>query len=129
MPHRSGRDIAAYVASSLFVGGIYLGVLFVMDSLLGASTALSVTVSYAGAMLVYFLLSKLAVFKSPSRTTAGREFVQFTIIVTVNYFLTQLIVHGIEALTGNVYLGSVVAGVVTISLTYMLFDRVVFRRR
>lgn len=128
MPSRSPRNIAAYILSSLFVGGVYMALLFAMESLLHSSTALSVTVSYGGAMLVYFLLSKLAVFKSQSRQAAGRQLVQFTVIVTANYFLTQLIVHGVETLAGSVYLGSVAAGVVTISLTYVLFDRVVFRQ-
>ncbi|MBD3242994.1 MAG: hypothetical protein GF331_20545 [Chitinivibrionales bacterium] len=129
MPGRTPRDITAYLLSSLFVGGVYMGLLFVMDSLARTPTIVSVTVAYTSAMLVYFLLSKLAVFKSPSGSTAGRELAQFAVIVTVNYFLTQLIVLGVEALTRNVYLGSVVAGVVTISLTYVLFDRVVFQKR
>jgi putative flippase GtrA len=122
------RDIVAYLLASAFVGGVYMGLLFLMDSVVRTPTAASITVAYVSAMAVYFLLSKLAVFKSHSKAGTRRELIQFTVVVTVNYFLTQLIVHGIERFTGEVYSGSLVAGVVTISLTYVVFDRIVFRK-
>lgn len=122
------KKLVFYGVVSGGVGLVYLGLLMVMDLLVGTSPVLSVTVAYASAMFVYFIISKLFIFKSTDRSQSGRELLQFGTVVTINYFLTQLIVQGIHALTGEVYSGSFIAGVVTISLSYIVFDRIVFKK-
>lgn len=102
--------------------------LWVLDTYTDVHAALSVTGAYAGAMLAYFLVSKYVVFTGAAKPNAPRELAQFVIVVVVNYVLTQMIVLGMRRLTGEVYSGSLVAGAVTVTLSYLIFDRIVFRR-
>ncbi|MBD3320866.1 MAG: hypothetical protein GF350_07215, partial [Chitinivibrionales bacterium] len=77
--------------------------------------------------LFYFVINKIIIFRSTAYSATGRELVQFVSIVVINYLLTQVIVQAIHSLTGEIYSGSVVAGVITIFFTYIVFDRIVFR--
>jgi putative flippase GtrA len=105
-----------------------MGLLGLMDALVHAHPALSVTAAYTGAMVVYYLLSKHMVFVGEQAHKAGTGAVQFAAVVIINFVVTQIIVNWIHSLTGEVYLGSLLAGAVTISLSYIVFDRVVFKR-
>ncbi|MBD3345166.1 MAG: hypothetical protein GF401_08910 [Chitinivibrionales bacterium] len=123
------KIVTLYLLVSGGVGLIYMGLLYILDSVAGYSPAVSVTGAYVTAMSFYFIINKLVIFGRFKSGRSGREFLQFALVVTVNYFVTRFIVQGIHALTGEVYSGSVLAGVITISLTYLVFDRIVFKTR
>ena len=103
--------------------------LYLMESRTTSSPAISVTVAYTAAMIVYFLLNKFLVFRSEKQAGSVRELLQFGIVVAINYLITQLIVHGLYRITAEAYSGSVIAGSVTISVSYLVFDRIIFGKK
>ena len=87
----------------------------------------SVSVSYAISMALYFVFNKLIVFSKRGRKEFIRETLQFITLVSINYFLTLLIVTSVSRFTGEPYTGSLLAGIITIFLTWLVFKRVLFR--
>lgn len=122
------KKLVWYLLSSGLVGLIYMGILVAGDYFLTAPPAVVVTLAYGTAMVAYFYVNKLLIFKALQRSRTGREAAQFTMMIVFNYFITQLIVHAMHSLTGEIYSGSIVAGIVTVSLTYVVFDKIVFRK-
>ncbi|MBD3419107.1 MAG: hypothetical protein GF398_03210 [Chitinivibrionales bacterium] len=120
------RKRLLYATISGATGLVYMGLLYLMDAVFNESPGISVTLAYASAMLVYFIASKLYIFKSMCRSSTRRELAQFALVVTVNYFITLLTVRSIYVFTGEVYSGSLVAGIVTISVSYVVFDKIIF---
>lgn len=100
--------------------------LFFTDVVAGLSPVASVSVAYASAMLIYFLICKAFVFSHNHQAPAGKQLLQFGVVVTINFFLTQIIVNAMHRFTGEVFSGSVVSGIVTITLSYFIFNRLVF---
>ncbi len=119
--------IILYLLSSGITGLIYLGLLYLFSDILQWHSIISVSLSYGSAMAFYFLTNKIAVFQHRKTGSEKREVLQFIILVTINYLLTLGMVSAVEALKGGVYLGSVIAGVVTVTLTFFVFDRILFK--
>jgi putative flippase GtrA len=86
-------------------------------------------VAYVSAMVSYFVVNKLVVFRKKTSASVYRELVEFVPLAVVNYVLTMIIVAIIHRYTHEVYSGSVVAGVVTTALTYLVFARFLFKKR
>ena len=120
--------VLAYGAASAGAGVLYMATLYLARTVAGLSPFPAVTVAYAVAMAAYFVVTKTIVFDAGHSARSGREVLQFTVVVTINYVLTQGIVQGIFRLTGEVYSGSILAGAVTITLSYVVFERVVFKK-
>ena len=122
------RKAVVYALVSVVVGLVYMGLLYLMDAVAGLHPVMSVTVAYASAMIVYFIINKLFIFGSTQRAGTGKQIVQFVVVISVNYSLTLIIVNVMHGITGEVYSGSIIAGVVTISGSYFVFDRLIFKR-
>jgi putative flippase GtrA len=125
--HPTARKIRRYAVVSGSVGLVYMGLLVFTDIILGARPFIAVTIAYASAMLVYFVINKFFIFGSRDRTTAGKELVKFGVVVTVNYIVNQIVVNVMFSFTGEVYSGSIIAGSITIPLSYFVFDRLIFK--
>lgn len=69
------------------------------------------------------------VFKKEKSGAVKREVIQFIILISINYVITLLIVAAVRHYTGEVFSGSIIAGVVTVSLTYLVFDRILFKKK
>ncbi|NLP00956.1 MAG: GtrA family protein [Fibrobacter sp.] len=123
------KKVILYLLSSGITGLIYIGMLYLFNDILKWHHLLSVSISYGSAMTIYFLINKLGVFQAKKTGTEKREVIQFIILIAFNYLVTLGIVAGIEALGGGVFLGSAIAGVVTVTLTFFVFDRLLFKRR
>jgi len=127
LPGRNKKKMLLYVGVSLLAGLTYMLFLFISDRVFQAPPIVSVTIAYTLAMLIYFIVSKFFVFERGQTNKTNKEAWQFAIVVTVNYFLTQLIVNGVHHHTQEVYSGSIIAGIVTINLSYFIFDRIIFK--
>ena len=123
------RKIATFLISASITGIIYMGLVYLLKARLSWNPYVSVSVAYAAAMVFYFISNKLVVFKKSAADGAlGREIFQFAIVSIVNYLLTLLIVWLFKRVTGEIYSGSVVAGIVTTILAYLVFNRIFIKK-
>jgi putative flippase GtrA len=119
-----------FFLNSGFTGALYAAMLYLGDSLLHAQYYLSVTIAYTVSMIYYFITNKKAIFKTDSSAkSTSREVVGFTILLVVNYIISLAIVGIIRHFTKEIYSGSLLAGAVTITLTYFVFDRIIFKKK
>jgi putative flippase GtrA len=120
---------AMFLLSAVLTGTIYMGLLYLCGNLLKVNPFLSVTTSYGAAMAFYFVTNKLVVFRKGGSGSLRRELIGFLPLVAVNYGITLIIVAIIRRYTGEEYSGSVVAGIVTTALAYLVFDNLLFIKK
>lgn len=82
-------------------------------------------------MILYFNTNKLLIFHTkPDKQVVSRELRHFILLIFVYYIITVGIVAVIKIFSGEIYSGSLLAGVITMALTYLiLFDRLIFISR
>lgn len=128
-PKKFNQTILFFL-NSAFTGVLYVAMLYFGDSLLHAQYYLSVTIAYAVSMIYYFITNKKAVFKTDSDTKrTSREAIGFTILLVVNYIISIAIVGIVWHFTKEIYLGSLLAGAITVTLTYFVFNRIIFKTK
>jgi putative flippase GtrA len=116
-----------FFLNSAITGALYVAMLFIGNSLLHAQYYLSVTIAYTVAMACYFITNKKTIFKTDSSAkNTTREITGFIVLLAINYGITLAIVAGVRYFTKEIYSGSLLAGAVTITLTYFVFDRIIF---
>lgn len=115
-----------FLLSAGLSGLIYLIVLYILREIWGRNAYLSVTVAYVSAMTFYFLSNKTVVFKKKDshKKDLFKQLLQFSIMIICNFFITLFMVWFIQIFTGEVYSGSVAAGITTTILAYLVFDRI-----
>lgn len=118
-----------FLVSAGATGAIYMGLLYLCRYVLTISSNVSVSVAYGGAMVFYFTTNKLVVFRKSDRGTVWRELIGFLPLAAVNYLLTLIIVAFIRRYTHEEYFGSLVAGIVTTALAYVVFDKLLFKKK
>jgi putative flippase GtrA len=124
------RKTIYFTAASLVTGALYAALLFIFDSVLNLPFFISVSLSYISAMLFYFITNKLLTFNTVhDKNVITREVIQYILLVFVNYILTIMIVTVVSFFTGEIYSGSLLAGVITITLTFFVFDKLIFVSR
>lgn len=117
-----------FLVSSAIAGLIYMSLLFICNDIVKLNSILSVTVSYGSAMALYFVANKLMIFKIRDCRRLFIEITQFVIMVGVNYLITVIIVKISLKADLNVYYGSLFAGIVTTLITYIIFERILFKK-
>jgi putative flippase GtrA len=124
------KQTILFFLNSGFTGALYAAMLFLADSILHAQYYLSVTIAYTVSMVYYFITNKKAIFKTdPSTSSTKREVVGFIILLLFNYLLSIAIVGIVRHFTKEIYSGSLLAGAVTITLTYFVFDKIIFKKK
>jgi len=118
-----------FLVSSATAGLIYMSLLYVCNDLAKLNPILSVTISYGSAMALYFVVNKLIIFKIRDCRRLLIEITQFIIMVGFNYMITVLIVNLCFRVKLNVYYGSLIAGIVTTLITYVIFERILFKKQ
>lgn len=85
----------------------------------------SVSIAYLSAMTFYFITNKLVIFRNTAKGAAlHKQIWQFAIMIIVNYLITLLLVRSIRTFTGEIYSGSITAGIITTLLAYLVFNRI-----
>lgn len=128
-PKKFKQTILFFFNSGL-TGALYAAMLFLGDSLLHVHYYFSVTIAYTVSMIYYFITNKKAIFKTDSSSkSTTREIVGFVILLIVNYLISLAIVGLVRHFTKEIYSGSLLAGAVTITITYFVFDRIIFKKK
>lgn len=123
------KQTILFFLNSGFTGALYATMLFFGDSILHVHYYLSVTIAYMVSMTYYFITNKKAIFKTDSSAkSTSREVIGFIILLLVNYIISLAIVGLVRHFTNEIYSGSLLAGAVTITLTYFVFDRIIFKK-
>ena len=123
------NQILIYVLNSGLTAAIYGLLIYVSDSLFGWQYFYTITVAYTVSMVFYFITNKKAVFKTVNnRKKTTYEVIKFLVLLVINYLISLLIVGIIHHYTNEVYSGSLLAGAVTITLTYFVFDKIIFKK-
>ncbi len=121
-----GKKEILFVISASITGLLYIGILFLFRDIWKFNPYISVAVSYISAMCFYFLTNKIFVFKKREfhKKALFREIFHFTILITINFLITLFLVWVFLQFTGEVYSGSIAAGIVTTLLAYFVFGRI-----
>ena len=118
-----------FLASAGVTGAIYMGLLYLCRNVFSINPYISVSAVYAAAMAFYFVTNKLVVFRKSEAGSVWRELIGFLPLAVVNYVLTLIIVALIRRYTNEEYSGSIVAGIVTMASAYLVFDKLLFKKR
>lgn len=119
------NKITFFLISAGITGLIYIGIVYFTFNTLHLNSYVSVSIAYASAMVFYFVTNKLAIFKSAAKSAnLYRQIGQFLVMVVINYAITLFLVWAIKKFTGEVYSGSVAAGIVTTLLAYFVLGRI-----
>ena len=129
MKKRIQKQLIRFLLNASATGVIYLGLLYVCGNIFKINLYVSVSVAYGAAMVFYFVTNKLVVFRKSGTGTVWRELIEFLPLAAVNYVVTLIIVAIIRRYTGEEYSGSVVAGIVTTALAYLVFDKLMFKKK
>lgn len=115
-----------FLLSAGITGFLYIAILFLLRDIWKISPYVSVAAAYISAMCFYFLTNKLFVFKKADsqKKIHFKEILHFSILITFNFLVTVFLVWLVMKFTGEVYTGSVVAGIVTTLLAYFVFGRI-----
>ncbi len=112
-----------FLLSAVLTGTLYVGALYLCEKKMSLNPYLSVTLAFIASSIFYFVSNKLVVFRdAPSTSSLMVQIGQFAIVVLVNYAITISLVWAFKYFTGEVYSGSVAAGIVTTILAYLVFD-------
>lgn len=123
------KQLVIFLFSAVVTGAIYIGLLYLSRTILKINPFGSVSIAYVGAMSFYFVINKLLVFKKKESSSVWREILGFLPLTAVNYVLTLIIVAIIRHYTNEEYSGSIVAGIVTNALAYLVFNKWLFKKR
>jgi putative flippase GtrA len=119
-----------FFLNSAFTGALYLAMLFLGDYLLHVQYYFSVTIAYSVSMTYYFIINKKTIFKTDSSAkNTSREVAGFTALLVINYIISIVIVGIVRHFTKEIYSGSFLAGAVTITVTYFVFDKIIFKKK
>jgi len=121
------KRIVAFLLSAGVTGMIYLVLLYVCRNVFSINPYVSVSIAYCASMAFYFVTNKLVVFNKNGSTAVWRELIGFLPLAVVNYVVTLIIVALIRRYTHEEYSGSVVAGIVTTAMAYLVFDKLLFK--
>jgi putative flippase GtrA len=129
MKKTNTRQLLLFLLGSAATGATYFGLLYLLANVFEILPYVSVSTAYILAMVLYFVINKLAIFRNRASGTVYRELTGFLPLMVVNYLLTLIIVAAIHRYTNEMYSGSVVAGIVTTAITYLVFDKLLFRKK
>ena len=118
--------IISFLLTSASTGVFYLTLLLILRSVFALGPIQSVTIAYSTAMLFYFITNRQMVFHKQGKGIL-RELFLFICMILTNYALTVLIVARIYRLTNEIFSGSIIAGVATVTITYFIFNKLIFR--
>lgn len=118
-----------FLQSAGATGTMYLGLLYVCRNIFKINPYVSVSVAYLVAMAFFFVANKLVVFRKSESGSVWRELIEFLPLTVVNYVVTLIIVAIIRRYTHEEYSGSVVAGILTTALAYLVFDKLLFKKK
>lgn len=120
------KKLLLFLGSAALTALLYLFILFLLRSILHLNPYLSVAVAYICAMIVYFLTNRHIVFSKEYQHSGKlfRQIFSFTAAMLVNFSITLGLVWLMQQVTGEVYSGSVIAGIVTTLLSYLVFNRI-----
>lgn len=125
---QSRRKIWLYLTSSAVTGLLYLSLLFVLTKVIRLSVLASVTISYISTMSFYFVANKFLVFRKLSPGKLRKELLQFIAVAIINYLITIVVVKSVYLFTKEAFSGTILAGFVTVTMTYFVFDNVLFKK-
>jgi putative flippase GtrA len=122
------KQLVSFLFCAVVTGAIYIGLLYLSRTILKINPYVSVSIAYIGAMFFYFVTNKFLVFRKNAPGSVWREILGFLPLTVVNYVLTLIIVAIIRHYTNEEYSGSVVAGIVTNVLAYLVFNKWLFKK-
>lgn len=119
------KKITLFLISAGATGLIYISVLYLLVELLNSELYVGVAVAYLAAMSFYFLINKLLIFqKTVEIHRLSPQILKFAVMLIVNYLITYFLVWLFERYTGEVFSGSIAAGIVTTLIAYLVFSRI-----
>jgi len=116
-----------FLLSAGISGVIYFGLLYVCRNIFTVNPYVSVSIAYCASMAFYFVTNKLVVFSKIVSSNVWLELIGFLPLALFNYIVTLIIVALLRRYTHEEYSGSVVAGIVTTAMAYLVFDKLLFK--
>jgi putative flippase GtrA len=119
------KKISLFLISAGITGLIYIAVLYLLTKVWNSKLFIGVAVAYLAAMSFYFLVNKLFIYrKTVVVHRLYPQLLKFTAMLIVNYLITFFLVWLFARFTGEIFSGSIAAGIVTTLLAYLVFNRI-----
>lgn len=126
LPGRVPANLVGFVIINGFTFGVDLGLLTVLRSVAGLPLWLSITLAYATAFGLSYVLNRALNFRS--HAPVGRQFGVYVVVVVVNYLVWILgLGAGLGALGLEYHLARIIAGACEGIYMYCALRWVVFR--
>jgi putative flippase GtrA len=86
----------------------------------------AVSIAYWASILYNFTLNRIWSFEA-QKGMIPKQMIQYGVLLFVNYLVTVLLVTCLESLGMSEYLGKIVALGITVSWTYFIYKKIVFK--
>lgn len=121
----SARKITLFLISAGATGLVYLAVLYLLVDVWRSELYLGVAAAYLAAMTFYFFVNRQFVFRNTAEVhRLFPQILKYAVMLVVNYLITYFLVWLFRRYTGEVYSGSVAAGIATTLIAYLVFSRI-----
>lgn len=118
----------------ILVGGgsfaIEMGLILALTYLVHVNPVLSVGIAFWAGLVISFVLQKIVAFgdRSKSKRQLTAQTIQYAVLVGVNYLFTLSFVWATTSLIG-VFFARAIALAVTTAWNYVIYSRVIFKKR
>jgi len=123
------KKVTGFLTSAAITAVLYLAVLYVLQEILQWHALINVTCAYGVSMAFYFASNRFIVFCGSAEREILRQIRRFSVMAVINYLVTVAAVYFVKKYHGNVYTGSIIAGILTTFIAYFIFDRIIFNNR
>ena len=86
----------------------------------------AVSIAYWASIIYNFVLNRLWTFEAKAGMIP-KQILQYGVLLFINYLVTLAIVSSIEALGISEYIGKIIALGITVSWTYFIYKKIVFK--
>jgi putative flippase GtrA len=119
------KKVSLFLISAGVTGLLYIGVLYLLVDFWHNRLYVGVAIAYLTAMFFYFIVNRIFVFRATGKAhRLYPQIVNYSIMLVVNYLITFFLVWLFFRYTGEIYSGSVAAGIVTTLVAYLVFNRI-----
>ena len=120
------KSFRRYIFVGISTVAIDYLMLLILRKFLSSSLVLSVSIAYWTSIVYNFTLNRLWSFEA-SKGMVPRQILLYGCLLLFNYLITITIVAGLESLGMSEYIAKLFALVLTISWTYILYKKIVFK--
>lgn len=119
------RSFRRYVFAGISTVVLDYLLLVVMRMVFTNSLIHAVTIAYWTSIIYNFLLNKYWSFED-TKSMKPKQVIQYVCLLLFNYLVTLSIVWGLEVMGLSEYIGKLIALVITISWTYLIYKKIIF---